>query len=1194
MLFCNDLKMIVMIQFYKVLFFALLLCGISVNLKAQGLKINEIMSSNTFVVFDEDGDTPDWLEIINTGNTAINLSDYYISESKRTLLKWQLPIFNLPPGKTFMVYASGKDRLQIPLQWYTIIDVNQPWKYFLPNSEPSATWKSYNFAETGWLTGSTGIGFGDNDDNTVIPTGTISVFMRRKFTVTNLNELKSLWFHIDYDDGFVAFLNGTEICRAGLGAPGSPVAYNLSAASHEAKMFNGGSPDGFDISDFIPLLKENENVLAIQVHNAGAGSSDLTAIPFLTAGYENKAATTAPVSIFLQMPVLYPHSNFKLSSAGETLSITFKNGTVADSISYGIIPANYSFGRKLTNPATWGYFSKPTPGSLNETEMFTDIVKSELQFSIAEMFLKNTRQLLFSGGVAGEEIRFTKNGNEPTMASTLYRGPITISKNTVVRARIFKPGAIPGKITTRTYLFDAPPTLPVISVSTDSLNLWDTQYGIYVLGDSYDSQNPNYGANFWEEWEKPASIEMTGIAGERVFALNCGIKIFGGWSRARPQKSLAVFFRNEYGDPVLENVQLFKSKPITSFKSIVLRNSGNDYDFTRFRDGMMTDLVKNMDTDIQAFEPVIMYLNGQYWGHINLREKINENYLASNHKVDADQVDILELESNIIEGSNSEYLDILAFLKNNNLASDANYDFVAKQINIGNYIDYMLSEIYFNNRDWPGNNIKFWKPQTEEGKWRWVMFDTDFGFGLYNSNDFTLNTIQFALEPNGPAWPNPPWSTFVFRKLFENTRFKHAFINRFADMMNTTFVGASVVSKIDSIAAIIQPEIQRHYNRWGAPSPVGWQNSVQTMRNFAMNRVQHVQSHINQQFIRAGIFEVTLSNFPAAAGTIKLNTIEIAGESWKGKYFENVPVTLTAKAVRGYKFSNWEVNGVTVLDEKIVVNLKKATTIKAVYEETFDDGNSVVINEINYNSAVGNDAGDWVELYNWGRADIDISGWILKDDDDTHRFVVPENAILKSKGFLVICRNAISFKAVHPLVTNFSGNMDFGLASAGDVVRLFTNAGELVDSVAFKSEFPWPVEPNGNGPTIELRHYSHNSLVAESWKTALENLGTPGRENSVTTGSDFVTGNSPEKQLQIYPNPFSTETKIKIENNRLGPMKIQIFSMDGRLVKSESVDGNEFVWQGDNQSGQKLLPGIYICKVQFDNQLLTGKVILGK
>jgi len=1180
-------------QLYRFLFSVVLLFGVSIHVKAQGLKLNEIMSSNTFVVYDEDGDTPDWFEIINTGNTTIKLSDYFVSEGNTNILKWQLPDFNLKPEKTFLVYASGKDRLQTPMQWYTIIDINQSWKYLVPSSEPSSSWKLFSFTETAWQTGPSGIGFGDNDDNTVIPSGKISVFMRKKFTMAQLAQLKSLWLHMDYDDGFVAYINGTEIARVGLGTPGSAVAYNQSASSHEASIYQRGSPEAFNISDFIYLLNEKENVLAIQVHNTGTSSSDLTAIPFLSAGYADPIEINAPVSQYIQMPVLYPHSNFKLSSSGETLSLNFKDGTVVDSISYGIIPANYSMGRELNNAEKWGYFAKPTPGLINNTPIASDIVKSEIQFSISEMFLKKSSQLIFTGAITGEEIRYTLNGNEPTENAFIYRGPITISKNTVVRARVFKKGAMPGKITSRTYLFDASPTLPVISITTDSMNLWDNKTGIYVLGDSYTNENPYYGANFWEEWEKPGSIEMTGVDGKRKFSMNCGIKIFGAWSRARPQKSLAVFFRNEYGDPVLKDVQLFKSKPITEFKSIVLRNAGNDYDFARFRDGMMTDLVKDMNTDIQAFEPVILYLNGQYWGHINMREKINEDYLESNHKVDAEKIDLLEYESTAIEGSNAEYVELLDFLKNNNLASDANYEIVASQIDVNNFIDYQLSQIYFNNRDWPGNNIKFWKPQTEDGKWRWIMFDTDFGFGIYNGNDFTLNTIQFALEPNGPSWPNPPWSTFLLRKLVENSKFKFAFINRFADMMNTTFVGSSVVGKIDSIAAILQPEIQRNYDKWGAVSLVGWQNAVQTMKNFAMNRAPYVQSHINQQFVRAGIYEVTLSNSPATAGSIKINTIEVSGVSWKGKYFENVPITLTANVYNGYKFHHWEVNGVTSLNKTIEVNLKKATTIKAIYEDIVDDGNSVVINEINYNSPIGNDAGDWVEIYNWGRVDLNISGWIFKDDDDSHKFIIPENTILKSRDYLVFCRNTDNFKVIHPNVTNYLGNMDFGVASGGDEARLYDKLGFLVDSVSFGSELPWPVEPNGTGPTLELRHYTHDNTLAQSWKTATENPGTPGRENSITTGFNLFTESHSEKVLEIYPNPFNVETKIKINNNGFESMKVQIFTMDGRMVRNDITTVNEYVWHGDNQAGQKLQPGIYICKVHSDNRLFTGKIVLG-
>ena len=1179
---------------YRCLISFFFVFGLFFNSKSQGLILNEIMSSNTVVVYDEDGDTPDWLEIYNSSNTEINLSDYFLSENSDNLFKWQLPDINLEPNQPMLIYASGKDRLQSPLYWNTIIDIGQSWKYIVPTYEPSSTWKSYSYSETGWLDGNSGIGFGDNDDNTVISSGILSVFMRKKFSVSNLENVNSLWFHMDYDDGFVAYLNGTEICRAGMGQAGTAVSYNSTASGHEAKIYNGGEPDGFDISGFINLLNENENVLAIQVHNTGQNSSDLSAIPFLTVGYSFMNEKNARVSEYFELPTLYPHTNFKLSSSGETLILTHKDGSVVDSINYGIIPSNYSFGRDINDIQNWGYFTEPTPGTINQSDILIDIVKGEVKFSLTDMFVPSTAYLSLSGAMADEEIRFTENGDEPTIESVKYLYGIPIDKNKVIRARIFKPGAIPGKIVSRTYLTDVRPSLPVFSITTDEENLWDNETGIYVLGDSYENQNPFYGANFWEDWEKPASVEMVGVDGKRIFSLNCGIKIFGAWSRARPQKSLAVFFRKAYGDPVLEDVQLFKSKPITSFKSFVLRNSGNDYDYTRFRDGFMCDLVSDMDNDIMAFEPAVLYLNGEYWGELNLREKVNEDYLESNHNVKADKIDMLYNDFQVLEGSNADYLELIDFMNGNSLTNDANYEIVSNQIDISNFIDYQLSQIYFNNRDWPGNNIKYWKPQTEEGRWRYILYDTDFGFGLYNGNDYTLNTLSFALEPNGPAWPNPPWSTQVFRKLVENKNFKNRFINRFADMLNTTFVSNSVIAKIDSIAAIIQPEIERHYKKWSAPGPGAWQYAVDNMKIFAQNRVKYVQSHLNDQFVHAGIYEVTLSNSPAQGGKIKLNSIEIFGDSWKGKYYENVPVTLTANAFRGHKFHHWEVNGVVVLDNTIEINLKKATTVNAFYEDEVDDGNSIVFNEINYNPSVENDAGDWVELYNWGRVDLDISGWVFKDNDDTHQFTIPQNTILKSNDYLVLCKSTTDFSLVYPNVLNNLGDFDFGLGSTGDAVRLYDVTGELVDSVTFNSESPWPPEPNGNGQTLELRNYYVDNTSAESWKSSLEKLGTPGIENSITTDAAIIAGISSEKQLKIFPNPFVSETRLKIENNGYEPLEVYIYSMDGRLVRNEMTTENEFVWKGDSQAGQKMQSGMYICKVRSGNQMFTEKVILSK
>ena len=1161
---------------------------------SQNLKINELMSTNSNTIFDEDNDSPDWIEISNSGDASVNLADYYLSDESENRLKWQFPEIQLEPQQQILVFASDKDRAQVPLYWNTLVDVGDNWNYIIPTSEPSSAWKQAGFDDSAWKSGSSGIGYGDNDDNTQVSTGTMSVFMRIKFSVENPESVQSLLFHMDYDDGFVAYLNDTEIARSGLGVAGSKVSYNQTASLHEALIYQGQQPESFDISEYTNLLKENDNVLAVQVHNTGTNSSDLSSIPILTVGSSQAFATEPNVSDYVNLPTLYPHTNFKLTSSGESVYLSDKNGSLVDSVKFDIIPGGLSFGRDIDTPENWGYFNEPTPGLPNTTRFLTDVVKGEVQFSLSKMFLDQPLYLSLSGSTNGEIIRYTLNGEEPDENSMLYNNGIYIDKNTVIRARILKEGAIPGKIASRTYVFDEQPSLPVFSIVTDPENLWNNETGIYVLGDDYQNENPYYGANFWEDWEKPASIEMTETDGSQVFSLNCGIKIFGAWSRARDQKSLAIHFRKEYGDTKLEGVQLFESKPIDDFKALVLRNAGNDYDYTRFRDGMMTSLVSKMDNDIAANRPAIVYLNGEYWGHMNLREKINEDYLESNHDVNASELDMLENNGGLLEGSSEGYWQLVDFLENNNLALDDNYEYAASKIDISNFIDYFLAEIYFDNRDWPGNNLKMWKPQAEGGKWRWIMYDTDFGFGLYDNSAYTLNTFNFATVPNGPDWPNPPWSTLFLRKLLQNAKFKRAFINRIADMLNSTFLPDLIIGRIDSMAAIVEPEIQRHYERWNTPSYNRWQQTTESMRTFAQNRASNIRNQIKQTYNSPAYYNLTVNSLPSKSGFVQVNSLFIKESNWKGQYFKNYPVTLTAYSNKGYKFHSWKVNGVTMLDETIELDLSMATGVQAIFEESADDGTTIVINEINYNSASDYDAGDWVELFNWGTSDIDISGWVFKDDDNEHQFVLPENTKLESKGYLVLCRDSDDFQTIHPDVSNFVGDMDFGFAGTGDEVRLFDNFGTLIDSLSYGSELPWPEEPNGSGTTLELRHFTYDNTETDAWKSSLENLGTPGRENSVTTGVNQFANNFSEKLLKIYPNPFSQETHIELENSEFSPMDVQIYSLDGRLVFRKIQSDSELIWNGKSENQQSLNSGIYICKVQSEGKVYTQKIVLNR
>ncbi len=226
-------------------------------------------------------------------------------------------------------------------------------------------------------------------------------------------------------------------------------------------------------------------------------------------------------------------------------------------------------------------------------------------------------------------------------------------------------------------------------------------------------------------WKDIAMVKQTGTRngkgrlllniftpdGVKKISTDAGIKINGGCSRTNPQKSLGVYFRDKYGPDEIR-YPLFNSKNVDRFKSIMLRNSGNDFNRTQMQDAMMqTLIIGQMDIDYMAYTPAALYLNGVYWGVQNIREKSSGDYLYTNYGLDEDSIDLLESFNTVIEGDNSDYTAIISFLNSNNLTSTQNYNYVTSRIDLESYIDYQIAEIYFANLDWPGNNIKYWKSE---------------------------------------------------------------------------------------------------------------------------------------------------------------------------------------------------------------------------------------------------------------------------------------------------------------------------------------------------------------------------------------------------------------------------------------------------------------------------------------------------
>ena len=1157
--------------------------------------INEFLASNINGILDEDNEYPDWLEIYNRGSQIEDLSEYYLTDDIMVPDKWNFPSLNLAPGEYLFVFASGKDRKVVPLTYQTIIDMGDIWQYIVPQSDQGTAWRYAGFDASAWTTGPSGFGYGDDDDNTIIST-TLSVFIRKEFLVTDLASIQKLILNMDYDDGFVAYLNGTEIARVNLGAAGQEIPYDQGTNDllHEATIWQGGAPEIFDISNPQDILVEGTNVLAIQGHNVSLTSSDMSLIPFLTVGRSGTAYINN-VSDYLSFPTGGLHTNFKIGMSGESLYLSDISGLIIDSVSGVSLPNDVSFGRQPDGSSLWYYFGEPTPGQSNSTTGIAEIIIDTVVFSKkGGMYNTGTSIMLSSDG--GGNIYYTLDGSIPTEDDVLYSGPIGISKNTVIRARVIGSGILPGPVVTNTYITELDHEFPIVCLSTDPFNLWDEFTGIFAMGPN-PGDYPYFGANFWQDWEKTIHFELYDPSGVKQIDQGAGMKVFGAWSRALDQKSVSLFARSQYGKGSFE-YHFFKNKPIDKFESIILRNSGNDNMELQFHDGFMTGLTNGMDVDRQAFQPAAVYFNGEYWGILNLREKVNEHFIASNHHVDPDSVNILELAGDVVFGSNEDYLEILQYLNvNTTLQDDSRYAWMNERVDINNYIQYQLTQIYLNNTDWPGNNVKYWNTTHSGSKFRWILYDTDFGFGIWNVEDYRENTLSFALNPNGPDWPNPPWSTLLFRRMVTNLDFRYNFVNQYCDRLNTNFLPSVINHKLDSLKTLFNTEIQYHFDRWWGNYQT-WSNKIEDKKTFGRLRPGYARSHLRTQFGLGSEFNVTVDVSDKNAGKVKLNTIYPFSYPFEGVYIQNVPIQLTALPKPGYKFVRWE-GSVNSATPSINYKMTSPGNFKAVFAEAGAADISVVINEINYSSADFLDTKDWVEIVNNGLSTMDLENWLLSDTGPDSGFFFPAGIILAPGEYLVICRDLHDFRAINPNVINSTGDFTFGLSSQGDILRLYDADGNLMDAVDYFVYDPWPENAAGTGSTIELIEPSLENMLGQNWQASGIG-GTPGRPNTGIVNLEPISSVEHNSSVfECFPNPFVDFTTIQFHVNTPAHYRLEIFDINGRLVQV-MVDeylqkGNYYIdWSGENQYNEELKGGVYTIRLSGNDTIKTIKTVMLK
>ena len=884
--------------------------------------------------------------------------------------------------------------------------------------------------------------------------------------------------------------------------------------------------------------------------------------------------------------------------------------------------------------------SMPDPENLDGSTYYYKNQYTENNGNTSGPLIPRTfESLTYSGPIAIED-RSTKEDKLTNISSTYHNNPYyfpsnPVYKGTTVRAQTIKPGTPPSETVTNTYFIHNDThnrySLPVVALSVQEDLLFDYDKGLYVAGKYFEDwriANPfapadgGSNANYHQSgraWEYPAHIEL--FAGEegQVFSQSLGVRTHGNWSTSHPMKSLRLYGRNEYGESRLE-YPFFPDRKHDAYKRLILRNSGNDWGYTMFRDAAIQSVVKHMDFETQAYQPTVLFINSEYWGIHNLRERFDKHYLERMFGIDPDNIDLLEANGIVSEGDNQHYNETLAYISSNGLNQDQYYDYIKTRIDVNSFMDYQIAQIYIANEDWPGNNNKYWRAKTEfdptapkgqDGRWRWLMYDTDFGFGLYNGNAYTINSLEFATAPNAPDWPNPPWSTFLLRKFLENESFRNEFINRFSDQLNTALKPEVVKKKINNIKEAIAPEIEEHIHRWKSPGSMNtWTNHVNNMLNFAEKRPAAQRQHLKDFFGLGNVYTLNVDVSDPQHGYVKINSLALregtAGLEeniypWAGEYFGGVPIALEAIPTQGYEFVRWKGLDNNKSNE-ISITPSSNLSLEAVFRMQYTEPQ--VLHYWNFNKPDNLNEPSHTLLS--GSLEFNMHSGKTEFTDDDKQGFSGENAQFEDEaGSHLRINEPLNAELIFSLPTTGFSDIVFtyetrrsGKGAGVQIIAYTLDGTTFIEKERISVEDGDPsiytvdfsaIAEAGDNENFGIRITFEEGEGSDGGNNRFDNITLKGMLIDIPTSindrinSDLV--------VKSYPNPFSNETTISITSSKSSSIGIALYTITGKEVKRiaerELPAGHHEIAVPAND----LAPGIYILVCQSGDEHMQYKLI---
>ena len=897
------------------------------------------------------------------------------------------------------------------------------------------------------------------------------------------------------------------------------------------------------------------------------------------------------------------HTSFKLTQTkNEKIILSDAGGTIVDSVTIFPTQRLHSRGRTTDGAGTWSLFTSFTPNSSNSGAVQEYATKPI--FSVSAGFYTAAQSVTITTPDPNITIHYTLDGSEPTTGSAVYSTPINIATTTVLRAKCFSStaGIPPSFIETDTYFINSSHTVPVISVCGDNLAT--------LLGGM--------------QIDPVGSLEFFDRAGVMQSEVTGDFNKHGNDSWAYAQRGIDFIARDQYGYNYAIKHQIFATKSRNKFQRLILKAGASDnYPFegtpnsaypgelggAHIRDAYVQTLSQTGDLylDERTYDACIMYVNGQYWGVYESREKVDDaDFMDYYYDQDEEYKD----SPNYIQylatwgGTNTEYgapnaqpdWDALVnYVTVNNMAVQANFDYVTSQYKWKSLVDYFVLNSYILNQDMLSWNTSWWRGLDTNGskkKWRYSLWDMDASFNHY-TNFTGIPSSQPDADPcNIDNLPNPGGEghTVILNELMNNPVFEQYYISRYIDLSNTTFKCDNMIAVLDSLVNIITPEMPGQVAKWGG-TMTQWNQNVQDMRDFINARCAAMNQGLIDCYPITGPYTLNVNVNPPNAGDVKVNSITPTSYNYSGTYFGNIAILLKASENPGYVFDHWEVLYTTM--DSAITNKDNSIMIA--------QGDSVVAHFI---------IGDTVDMvFNVdpvAGGDISIDGFT--PPAYSYSTIYPQASMLNlvatpQPGYVFVnwTSNSTAFTAspndpsvqitvgvADSIVAHFAiidtFNIEFRVSPIlmGEI-EIDTNG--VFDDITSTSVIKQYI----TGTNVQLTQTPISNYLFDRWTSSSSHFATTSAStvNFVVTANDLIIAYyieeiiPPEKGAQVpmafSPNGDGNNDMLYVYGGQIESMSFEVFDRWGEKVFSTSSQDKG--WDG-NINGKKAASGVYVFTMQ--------------